>query len=418
MTNIFKIISESIMQALGQLTAHKLRSFLSLLGISIGIFCIIAVQSSVDSLEDNIRGSFQKLGSNVVYVGKFSWGEDPGKNYWKYMKNPEPNYKDYKNLVKKSKTAELVSHHVVIGFRTAKYKSNSVQNAIMIGCTFEQDELFQFTYDAGRYFSMSEYNNGSPVCLIGSKVADELFGTINPIGKKIKILGRKLEVIGIFEKEGKDILSIMDRDETIFIPYKLAEKVVNLKDNNTWGGSVNIKAGENVTMEEMKDEVTGILRSARGLKPKQLVNFSLNEMSILTNLLDGFFSVLNLAGLVIGLFAILVGMFSVANIMFVSVKERTNIIGIKKALGAKRHVILIEFLIESIILCIIGGLIGLAIVRVAVILITQAFGFDIFLSMNNIIMGLGISIAIGIISGFIPAFQAASMNPVEAIRSK
>ena len=418
MTNLFKIITESVMQALGQLTAHKLRSFLSLLGISIGIFCIIAVQSSVDSLEDNIRGSFQKLGSNVVYVGKFSWGEDPGKNYWKYMKNPEPNYNDYKNLIKKSRTAELVSHHVVIGFRTAKYKSNSVENAVLIGCTFEQDELFQFTYDAGRYFSMSEYNNGSQVCLMGSKVASELFGAINPIGKKVKILGRKLEVIGIFEKEGKDILSIMDRDETIFIPYKLAEKVVNLKDNNTWGGSVNIKASENVTMDEMKDEVTGILRNARGLKPKQLVNFSLNELSILTNLLDGFFSVLNLAGLVIGLFAILVGMFSVANIMFVSVKERTNIIGIKKALGAKKYVILIEFLIESIILCIIGGLIGLAIVRLAVIVITEAFGFEIFLSLNNIIMGLSISIAIGIISGFIPAFQAASMNPVEAIRSK
>ncbi len=417
MTNIFKIISESIMQALGQLTAHKLRSFLSLLGISIGIFCIIAVQSSVDSLEDNIRGSFQKLGSNVVYVGKNSWGEDPGKNYWKWMKNPQPNYDDYKLLAKKSKTAELVSHHVVIGFRTAKYKSTSVQNAVLIGCTFEENEMSQFTFESGRYFSISEYNNGAQVCLIGAKVADELFGTINPIGKKIKILGRKLEVIGLFEKEGQSIINIMDKDNAIFIPYKLAAKVVNLRDNS-WFGSVNIKADENVTMDEMKDEVTGLLRTSRGLKPKQIDNFALNELSVLTNMLDGFFSVLNLAGLVIGLFAILVGMFSVANIMFVSVKERTNIIGIKKALGAKRYVILIEFLIESIILCIIGGLIGLAIVRLAVIVITQAFGFEIFLSMSNIMLGLGISIAIGIISGFIPAFQAASMNPVEAIRSK
>lgn len=417
MYTFFKIISESILQALSQLTSNKLRSFLSLLGITIGIFCIVAVKTAVDSLENNVRGSFEKLGDDVVYISQFSWMEDPGQNFWKWRKRPNPDFDDYEVLKAKLRTTQLVSFHVFVGMKTLKYRSSSVDPVFVVGITPEYGEMFNFKFEKGRYFSSAESHYGSDKCVIGYKVAEELFGSIEPVGKRVKFSGRNLEVIGVLEKNGNDLVSVMDFDQAMMIPYELASKTNNLKNTRRFGNSMlSVKAREGIELEDMRDEITGVLRAHRRLKPTQEDNFAMNQLSFLSKILDGFFGVLNLVGLIIGGFAILVGIFSVANIMFVSVKERTNIIGIKKALGAKRYVILLEFLIESVILCILGGIFGLLLVFIVMLGLSQAAEFEMSLTLSNIIFGVGLSIVVGTLSGLIPAFLAAKMDPVEAIR--
>ncbi len=411
------VLYEGIKQAVGQLLANKLRSILSLLGITIGIFCIISVQSAVDSLEENIKDSFRKLGTDVLYLSKMPWNEDPFQNYWKYMRRPNPNYEDYQNILKQVPSAEMVSFSVFSGQKSAKFNSNSVENAFLVGCTLEYPQIFNLQYENGRFFTQSEYQKGTFCCVIGSTIAEKLFPFIDPVGRSIKVSGYKVYITGVIKKSGNDIINPLKFDECIILPYTMMKKVFNTKPEGPFANtSVNIKAKKGVDIEILKDDVIAALRASHRLHPQEKNDFSLNEISILDSFINVFFGILNLAGWVIGGFSILVGMFSVANIMFVSVKERTNIIGIKKALGARQSVILLEFLVESVILCLVGGVVGLLVVFGTVTLLTKILDFDIFLSWSNIITGLGLSAIIGILAGLIPALQAAKMDPVEAIR--
>lgn len=414
---VLRIIYESVVQALGQLNSNRLRSFLSLLGITIGIFCIIGVFSAVDSLEDNVRGSLAKLGDDVIYIQKISWSENPD-NWFKYLRRPNVNYQDYEVVKAKVNSAQLVTYYVGIGRKTVKHLKSSADQAYMLGVTDEFSEMFKLNYEQGRFFSPNEYHYGANKCVLGFKVAEAIFGSLDPIGKSVKISGRNYEVIGVLEKSGESIINIMNFDEVILVSYELARKIANLKSNNLFGdATLCIKAAEGVALEQMKDEVTGKLRAHRRLRPKQEDNFSMNQLSIISNFLSGFFNVLNILGIFIGGFAILVGMFSVANIMFVSVKERTRLIGIKKALGAKRYIILLEFLIESVILCILGGIAGLLLVMLTMYGLSQiSDSFKLFLSVNNAALGIILSTVIGVLAGMIPALQASRMDPVEAMR--
>ncbi|HKK76552.1 MAG TPA: ABC transporter permease [Saprospiraceae bacterium] len=417
MRTIFKVFYESIIQAVQALNANRLRSFLSLLGITIGIFCIIGVLAAVDSLEDNVRGSINKLGDDVLYVQKMSWGEDPGANYFKYLRRPSVAHSEYEAIKEKVRNLDKVAYQVGVGGRTLKWRSNNVQGGYLLAVTPEYLDLMNFEFEAGRFFSPTEAAYGSPRIVIGFELAEALFGTVDPIGKEIKVGGRKMEVIGVLEKSGESIINIMDFDEVILCSYNYARKIANLKQNVFFSNSsVNIKAKEGVNLEDLKAEVRGVMRAERRLKPKEEDDFSINQLSIIANFLDGFFNVLNVMALIIGGFAILVGAFSVANIMFVSVKERTKLIGIKKALGAKRWVILLEFLIEAIILCVIGGAVGLGIIALALTILTQVIEFDLYLSAANMVQGLTLSVGIGIVAGMIPAIRASGMDPVNAMR--
>lgn len=415
MITLFKVISESISQALQQLRGNKLRSFLSLLGITIGIFCIIGVLSAVDSLEDNVRGSLEKLGRDVIYVSKWPWADVSG-NWWEYVQRPNPDYDDFEAVAEKSQLTDMVTYHVAIGRRTLKFKSSSVEGAVLVGVSRRFAEMFSLEFSKGRFFSPSEFSYGANKVVIGATVSEELFGNLEPVGKEVKFQGRVYEVIGVIEKSGNDLINVLDFDNTIVVTYNNARSLANLKARQVFQGSVNIQAKQGIDLREVKDEVRGIIRSERRLKPKEEDNFSLNELSMLSALFDNFFTVLNLLGIVIGLFALLVGGFSVANIMFVSVKERTSIIGVKKALGAKRYVILLEFLIEAIILCLIGGVMGLLLVHLITSILTQVIDFAIYLDMTNILIGVICSILIGVVSGLVPAIQGARMDPVEAMR--
>jgi putative ABC transport system permease protein len=421
MKHFLRILFEGSAQAWQQLMANKLRSFLSLLGITIGIFCIIGVKSAVDSLEDNIRGSLQKLGNDVIYVEKFSWAEDPGANYWKWMRRPNFTYSEYEVLRDNLENAEMVGYWQFLGLKTVKWRSNSVERVFVLGMTEDCRDLFHLEFDGeGRYFSPIEYQNGSDVCILGGVIAEEIFGLgVDPIDKEVNVSGRKLRVLAVLKKSGKDLLKPFNFDNGVLVGYNLARRGFGVRTKGSGDfdrTSLLVKANPGVDLDLMKDEITGVLRGERRLKPKEENNFALNTLSILSGLFDSVFGTLNVAGFIIGIFALFVGMFSVANIMFVSVKERTNIIGIKMAIGAKRWFILLEILFEAVVLCIVGGLIGLGLIWMVTFIISTVMNFDIHLSISNTMIGILTSVIVGVLSGLIPAAQASRMDPVEAIR--
>lgn len=413
---VFKIIGESARLAIGQLSGNKLRSFLSLLGITIGIFCIISVLSGVNSLEDNVRSSFDKLGSDIIFIEKFSWS-DSFTNWWKYIKRPNPSFDDYELIKEKVKSSGSSCFYLAVGFTTLKYKSNSASNVVILGTTSEFIDMFASEIDRGRNLTLGEFRTGANKVVIGNNVAEALFGGIDPLGKTVKLKGRKFQVTGVIAKAGDDIINVADFDDAVLVSAQSARSMVNFKSRRILKSTVAVKAKAGNNLDDLKDEVTGVIRASHRLRPRQDDDFSLNEMSMLTSILDGVFSLLNFVGWLIGIFAIIVGMFSVANIMFVSVKERTPLIGVKKALGAKHYIILLEFLIESVVLCILGGLLGLGLVYLVTLIISSAAGFPIYLSWSNILVGVGISLLVGILSGIIPAYMASKMDPVEAIRA-
>jgi len=411
---LLKLATESVRQATQQLIGNKLRTFLSLLGISIGIFCIIGVLSAVDSLEDNIRGSMDKLGSDVIYVQKWPWGNNSN-NWWDIMKWPTPKYNEYEIIREKSRHAKLSTFFIGVGSRVLKWNSNSVEQAFLCGVTGEFTTIFGMDFDKGRFFSPAEYHYSSNKVVLGYKVAQELFGEINPIGRDVKLQGGKYEVIGVLAGSGDDLINPLDFDEAIIVSYPKVTQLTNVKGRNR-DTFIAVKAKADVPLDELKGELKMLVRSQRRLNPKEGDTFTFNELSVVSKQFDSFFAVLNMLGLVIGFFSILVGGVSVANIMFVSVKERTNIIGVKKALGAKRSIILSEFLIEAIILCLLGGIMGLVLVFGITQILTASLNFPIYINLTNVIRGTGLSVLIGVIAGFIPALQASKLDPVEAMR--
>jgi len=416
--SILNLIKESFLFALNALKVNRLRTLLTLLGITIGIFAIISVFTILDSLENTIRNSFSSLGDDIVYVQKWPWTPPPGGEYewWEYLKRPVPSIKEYEQIKKRSEKAEA-ANFAVSTLRSVKYKNKTAENVIIWANSHEFEKLRSFELAQGRYFTPFESAAGKNICMIGYEVATNLFKGIDPIGKEIKIQGRKLTVIGVIQKEGKDILGGGGSlDEMVVIPVIYAKNLMDIKSENV-NPMIMVKAKPGVTMSELNDELKSIIRSTRTLNPKEKDDFAINQSSMITSSLDQIFVVINFAGWLIGGFSILVGGFGIANIMFVSVKERTNIIGIQKALGAKRFFILFQFLFESVLLSLVGGSLGLLMIFFGSLYANTKTELDIVLTFGNIILGLSISAVIGIISGYAPARTAAKLNPVEAINT-
>ena len=411
---IFRLIGESFRFAFDALRQNKMRTMLSLLAITIGIFTIITVFSAVDTFRNKLQSSVDKLGSNTIYVQKWPWifGDFP---WWKYVNRPEPSIRDYNALRDRMNNVDGITYEVSTSNRTIKYRSGSIEGINVSAASQDFDKTWNFELQDGRYFTDNESKSGSPICMIGADIAEGLFGSDQPVGKQIQILGRRVTVVGVFKKEGEDMLGT-SLDKSVNIPLNFAKGIFDIQ-NERYNPQITVRGSENVSLEEVESELKGLMRSIHRLHPNQEDDFSLNKTTILSNQLDKMFDMVNIAGWVIGGFSILVGGFSIANIMFVSVKERTNIIGIQKSLGAKRYFILLQFIFESISLCILGGLLGLLLVYLITLAIGAAFDFKIILGMNNIALGIGISIVIGTISGFWPAYSASRLDPVEAIRS-
>jgi putative ABC transport system permease protein len=411
----FKLLNESFSFAFHSVKTNKLRTFLSLLGVSIGIFAIISVFTVVDALEKNIRNDVETIGSNVVYIEKWPWTDEGGVyKWWEFRQRPEMEYNDYLYIKANSKLAEEVA--LVMGFsREVKYRNNTVPRAPLQGVTYEWNDVYFTDIEFGRYFTMMETNTGANVAVIGAQLAADLFESEDPLGKIIKVDGRKTRIIGVAKRKGESMVNFVDTDNLVMLPLNYARSMVSLRHV---GPSIAAKARPGIDRDELKGELRMMMRMLRRLSPSQKDNFSLNEISLLDGQLANIFGMLNLVGMLIGGFSILIGGFGIANIMFVSVKERTNIIGIQKALGAKKYFILTQFLFEAILLAVVGGLVGLLIVYALSALVSGGMGFAITLTLSNIVRGVVISGTVGVVSGFIPAYTAASLNPVEAINSK
>ena len=411
------LIWESLNMAIQAVIMNRLRAMLSLLGITIGIFAIIAVFTIVDSLETNIRESLNSLGSDVIYIEKWPWAPEEGEEFawWKYMNRPIPTFDEFEFIREKCRGAGEVSFISAVG-RRIEYGNSNIDRAILFGVSDGFQDIRSFELERGRYFTPLENSVGRNVVVIGSKIAKDLFQGANPVGKYIEMLGRKVMVIGVIEKEGKGTFDAFILDEMAILPINYYKGFIDIRSEMS-SPMIWVQAKNNVNVEELTFEVTQLLRAYRRLKPSDENNFALNQTSIINNQLDDFFSVLKIAGFFIGIFSIIVGGFGIANIMFVSVKERTHIIGIQKALGAKRYFILLQFLFESVMLSIAGGVIGLLIIFLGATVITLTSDFSVYLTMNNILLGIGISSIIGLVSGIFPAWQGARMDPVVAINT-
>jgi putative ABC transport system permease protein len=412
-----RLIGESFSFAFQALRVNKLRTILSLLGITIGIFAIITVFTATDALENKIRSDISSLGNNVIYIQKWPWTPEEGDEYpwWKYMNRPEPALREMLDLRRRVTTSNSIAFAADFSGQTLKYGSSSIEN-IQVSCVSEDyDKVRNFDILDGRFFTEGEFSGGRPLVILGNTVANALFANKPAVGNQVTLKGYKLTVIGVLKKEGSSTFD-NSMDNVVMIPVNFARNLVNLRSNNI-DPYILVKANENVTNGEMKDELRGVMRGVRRLSPKESDDFALNETSMFSSSLDELFNVLGLAGWIIGGFSILVGGFGIANIMFVSVRERTPLIGIQKSLGAKNYFILLQFLIEAMVLCIIGGCLGLGLVFMITSLVSATTDMTFGLSLLNITYGILISAVVGIISGFIPAFQASRMNPVDAIRA-
>lgn len=410
-----RLIWESVSFAIGSLVANKLRTLLSLLGVVIGIFVIILILASVDSLKKDVNDSISSLGDDVVYVHKWPWEGGFDYPWWKYLLRPQAEYDEVAELIKRSQLAESVSYRVVVN-RTIKYQNNSVQNVEINGIAENYHLTTNIDIDDGRFFTDNEIRSGKNIAILGHTISSGLFEDDNSIGKSIKIQGKKFEVVGSLEKEGESLIGT-GADSKVYIPYPA---IRTLADLNNWRvhKELVVKARPGISNSQLKDELTGIMRSIRKLKPGEEDNFSLNEASILAKEMGGITSILNIVGWVIGLLAILVGGFGISNIMFVSVKERTNLIGIQKALGARKSFILLQFLVEALVLSLIGGLLGLLLVFFTSLLVQSISTFNLALSIQNVVIGVFISAVVGLFSGLMPAYSASQLDPVEAMRAK
>lgn len=409
-----RLLKESFGFALNALRNNKLRTLLSLLGVTIGIFSIIAVLAAVDSLDRKIKKDLSSLDKNTIYLMRFSFGpsEIP---QWKREQFPNVKYDEYEYLKSSLNDLNQMAFQFFVNRETIKYQSATVSDINVVPVSHEFIEIEGLEFDEGRFYNESESNSGSAVIVLGNEIASGLFEGASPIGKNVRLYGQRFTVIGVLKKHGAGIFGDSN-DTSVFIPVNFLRRMYG-DNNDALTPVILIKPEKGVDMDAFKAELTQKLRNYRGMKTDEIDNFFINVLSGFTDLIDGIVGQMNVVGWIISGFSLLVGGFGIANIMFVSVKERTNLIGIQKSLGAKNRFILFQFLFEAVILSVIGGVVGLFLVWIISIVLSKAMDFEFVLSMGNVILGTSLAAIIGLISGIMPAITASKLDPVEAIRT-
>ena len=410
-----RVLRESFNFAINALTTNKLRTFLSLLGVTIGIFSIIAVLAAVDSLKNEINDSISSLDNSTIIIMRFNFGPSDVPR-WKSEQFPDVSYDEYQYIKKNVPNTKAVSFTLNVPRTAIKYEENSISNVDVGAITHEYYDIESLQIAEGRFFNEAESNSGTPVIVLGDEIAKTLFSSSSPLGKKIRLYGRKFTVIGVLKKEGSGLFG-ESKDTTVLLPVNMARKIFGDNNKSTFP-QIIVKPEKGIDNEGYIADLTQKIRMARGLKPDDINDFFINQLKGFKDVIDDITGTMNGIGWVISGFSLLVGGFGIANIMFVSVKERTNLIGIQKSLGAKNKFILFQFLFEAVILSLIGGLIGLILVFIVSVIASSFSGdFNFVLSPWNMFLGTAISAIIGLISGIVPAISASKLDPVEAIRT-
>lgn len=414
MRRTLEIVVNSFKMALQELLKNKLRTFLSLFGVTIGIFCIIGVLATVNSLQRNIQNEIKSMGSNVIFIDKWEWAGGPDYPWWKFVNRPYPKYYELKQIKERSPSTQYAAFFYEVA-DNVEFGGSVLSGVKVYGVSEEYNDIQKLTFAYGRYISDAEFNYGTNVVIIGDDVATKLF--INPelaVEKQIQLKGKLLKVIGVIKKQGKQMTGGWEFDKSIIIPYQFAKTIYLERYSDP---KIMVKGYEQISSTALKNELEGVMRSIHRLSPTKESDFALNDLNDFSKEIENAFVGLNIGGAIIGGISLIVGLFGVANIMFVTVKERTSQIGLKKAIGAKSRIILIEFLLEAAFLCIIGGLIGLLLVVVLAFILSHALEFPVYVSVVNMAWTFFICILVGIIAGIIPALRASKMDPVVAIRS-
>ena len=409
-----RLLKESFSFALNALRTNKLRTLLSLLGVTIGIFSIIAVLAAVDSMDKKIKEDLSDMDMNTVYLMRFSFGPSEIPR-WKRDQFPDVTFEEFEHIKRNVNGVDKISFNLFTRNENIKYESKTVNSIRVKPSTEDFFDIEPLKIEQGRLFNAAESNSGSPVIVIGSEVATGLFENADPIGKKVRLYGQKFTVIGVLKKQGQNTFGDSS-DVAVFFPVNFLRRLYG-DNNDMLTPAILIKPEKGIDIEEFKAELSQKLRVHRGVKTGEIDNFFMNVLSGFTDFIDNIVGQMNAIGWGISAFSLLVGGFGIANIMFVSVKERTNLIGIQKALGAKNKFILFQFLFEAIILSLIGGLIGMFLVWIIAIVLSNTLDFEFVLSASNMLLGSGLAAFIGLVAGIIPAISASKLDPVEAIRS-
>ena len=408
------ILRNSLRLTLQELRINKLRTALSLTGVAFGIFCIIGVLATVNSLERNIQNEVKGLGSNTIYIDKWEYSGGPDKPFWKYQKRPVMKYEEMNLVKERSQLLDDISFLIRSGGNLI-YKDDVIQNVSVYGIVESQTIIQPLNFELGRYISSAEFNSGAAVGLIGYDNAEKLYGSPErALGKYFEIRGKRINIVGVLKKEGKNFIG-WDYDNCVMLPYKFCKQIIDDKYANP---VLIAKGKKDVTPAALMDELEGIMRQVRRLSPMQEDNFSLNSVEAFSKAISGLFGTINIVGGLIGVISLIVGMFGIANIMFVTVKERTSMIGLKKAIGAKSGSILFEFLLEAAILCLMGGAFGLFFVYILTLILSGPLKFPVYVSLPLILSTVVICLVVGVLAGIFPASRAARMDPVVAIRSQ
>jgi putative ABC transport system permease protein len=390
--NFLLEIKEGIIISYNAIKANKMRSILATLGIVIGIMAVTILQTAIEGINRAFEKSIATIGADVLYVQKFEWF---GKEDWEVYRNRKDlTMQQFNYLAENLQTAESISPSSGAG-ATVTYGDMSSENVMILGTTDEYQRTMGTNIDDGRFFTRRESDGGWPVCVIGYDVKDALFQNTNPIGKTIKVNGYIFKIIGINEKMGS-MLGLFSLDNRITIPLNKFFKMFGNRRQLTF----NIKAQNVETMEDTKEEVIGIMKRARKVPITGKPDFGVNQQEAFKQTYESLTGLIKTIGTAITMLSLIVGSIGIANIMFVSVKERTKEIGIRKAIGAKRSTILLQFLIEAVSICLLGGFIGLAI------------AFPISLMINAFLLPTAMPVWVIALS----LIQASKLSPVDALR--
>jgi putative ABC transport system permease protein len=416
MRRVLEILGSSLNLTWQEFKSHKIRTLLSLTGVAFGIFCIISVLATVDSLERQVQKDIKALGTNTVYIDKWVYAGGPDYPWWRYVKRPSPTYEEMQLVKQKVPAATNVAFNISNNSYVG-YEDDVINSINYYGISEDFVKIQPVDVELGRYLQPADYDYASNVVVMGYVIAETLFGKAEKaVGKTIILKsGRRALVVGLIKKQGKSFVGGWEYDNSVLMPVGFMKEIVREKNSNP---IIMVQGKETVAMEQLRDELTGAMRSIRKLKPTQEDDFALNDIDAFSSFASEIFGGINMGGWFIAILSLVVGMFGVANIMFVTVRERTSQIGLKKAIGAKRSVILTEFLLESAFLCIMGGLLGLSLVFILTLASKAIFGFTVFIAPNILILAISICIIVGVMAGIIPASIAAKMDPVVAIRSK